>query len=55
MSSKDANELFDLLIDKVKTKGYILLFGYTPILISLDCIKSKPIKILSTSGYSPKK
>jgi SAM-dependent methyltransferase len=46
-----AHKLYNVLIEKVKTNGFVICFGHTPVLLEKEYMRRKNLKILSCSGY----
>lgn len=47
----DAHKLYDLLIKKIKTNGYVICFGHTPVLLEKDYLIRKNLMLISCNGY----
>jgi isonocardicin synthase len=55
VSVKRAKELFLSLAQTVKSSGYAVLFGHTPVLIDADWISSKGFKVIQKHGNTADK
>lgn len=51
VTTPKAEKLYNSLIKKVKKDGYIICFGHTPVLLSLNFMKKNNLKLLLCNGY----
>ena len=54
VSTSKAKELYDILIKKVKVDGYVICFGHTPVLLSINELKKDNFELISCNGYTSK-